>query len=331
MPNFEIRPLSEEEFSLWDDFVDDSPRGTLFHKSFWLKASGRRFVIYGYFKGGTLFAGIPLAYRKMFGIKIATHPPLAPYLGPIFRSQEAKYVNRISEEKEISRQIAKRLKKELFALFVTPPGETDLQPFLWEGFSVGVKYTYIINLNNSLEDIWKSMNDKRRNNIRKAERDGINIIPSDDFDLCFSLVEKTFAKQDMKTDFKAAAFSYDKVLRQRQQCKSFLAKDKNGDYIATIYMVWDNKRGYYLMGGYDPEKGHHGASSLAIWEAIKFAKKELGLAEFDFEGSMIPQLEQFFREFGGQLTPFYTVRWLKPYLDVPSLISRAGMAILHRL
>ena len=50
-----------------------------------------------------------------------------------------------------------------------------------------------------------------------------------------------------------------------------------------------------------------------MWKAIKFSKEELGLAEFDFEGSMVPQIEQFFRKFGGILTPYYSVVWEKPF------------------
>ena len=48
-----------------------------------------------------------------------------------------------------------------------------------------------------------------------------------------------------------------------------------------------------------------------MWEAIKFTKEELGLNQFDFEGSMVPPIELFFRKFGGKLTPYYTVSLTK--------------------
>ena len=68
---------------------------------------------------------------------------------------------------------------------------------------------------------------------------------------------------------------------------------------------------YYILGGYDVDERHHGASAIAMWEAIKFTKEELGLNQFDFEGSMVQQIERFFRKYGGKLTP-YTVSWTKP-------------------
>lgn len=32
-----------------------------------------------------------------------------------------------------------------------------------------------------------------------------------------------------------------------------------------------------------------------------------GVPQFDLEGSMIPEIERFFRGFGAQLTPYFTV------------------------
>lgn len=332
MPNFEIRPLNEDELSLWDDFVGESPQGALFHKSFWLKASGRKFVIYGYFKGGELYAGIPLVCSAKLGIKLASHPPLTPYLGVLFKRQDTKYVSRISQEKEMSQEIARRLKGQFHLVnFQFPPGSVDLQPFIWEGFVAGIRYTYIIDLNDSLESVWKGMEDKRRNDIRRAEKDGIGVVPSDDFEQTLNLVGETFTRQGITASFKSAALNYNEVLTQRNQCKSFLAKDKDGNSIAAVYIVWDNKSGYYLLGGYHSQKSHHGASALAMWEAIKFAKEELGLGAFDFEGSMVPHVELFFRKFGGEQTPYYTVSWVKPYLNLPRFASRVGDFILSRL
>lgn len=39
--------------------------------------------------------------------------------------------------------------------------------------------------------------------------------------------------------------------------------------------------------------------------------KNLGLKYFDFERSMIPQIERYFRGFGGQLTPYYRINKAK--------------------
>ncbi len=309
MPD-EIRPLKESEFIVWDALVDNSAYGTLFHKSSWLKACGRRFTIYGYFKNKDLLAGVPLVYRTILGFKRASQPALTPYSGIIFRKQDLKYVKRISREKDVLCSFAKRLKNEYHSCtFRFAPGAIDLQPFIWEGYYIVVSYTYMINLNNSLADIWSSMEDTRRNDIRKAEKDGIMIDISDNFEQAFCLVEKTYTRQKRKATFKSSAFNYYDVLKKKNQCKCFFAKDINHEPIAVVFIIWDNKRCYYLLGGYDSDKSHHGASALAMWEAMKFAKIELGVSEFDFEGSMVRPIERFFRKFGGEQIPLYSVSW----------------------
>ncbi len=324
--SFEVRPLTEDEYPLWDDFVDESPSGTVFHKSYWLEASRRRFVIYGCFRETELYAGIPITYRVEFGMKVASRTGLTPYSGIVFKEPESKYVTKLSNEKEASRQIARRLKRDFHVVRLAfSPGPVDLQPFIWEGFSSSMQYTYILQLDKSLEEILEAMDGSTRKHIRKAEKDGIAVDKSDEFDQLLKVVEKTYERQHMVMGYRyqKAATEYFKVLAQRKQCKAFLAKNGNGDYIAASYFVWDNKRAYSLHGGYNFEKSHAGAHPLAIWEAIKEAKQQLGLREYDFEGSMNPRREQFARGFGGKLVVRYHVAWARPYLKAALLIKSA--------
>ena len=104
--NSKVRLLTEDERSLWDNYVDESPQGTVFHKSFWLEASGRKYVIYGYFRGGELYAGICLTYITKFGINVASQPEMTPYSGVLFKEHYIKYVSKLSAEKEANQQIA---------------------------------------------------------------------------------------------------------------------------------------------------------------------------------------------------------------------------------
>ncbi|MFC1932959.1 GNAT family N-acetyltransferase [Chloroflexota bacterium] len=331
--NSEVRLLNENEYSLWDNLVDESSQGTVFHKSFWLKASEKKIVIYGYFKGRELYAGIPLSHCVKFGIRVALPPLLTPYSGVLLRKSEGKYVTRLSAEKEATQKIAQKLKSDQhFVNFMYPPGVVNIQPFLWEGFSLSIMYTYIIQLDRSLEDIWNAMEFETRHHIRKAEKDGIVINKSDDFNQTLNLVEKSNTRQnrDVRSELMVCP-AHDEVLAKRGQCKSFLAQDKNGDNIAAVYIVWDNRRSYNVLSGYDSEKKHHGASTLALWKAIEFSKQELGLEEFDFEGSMVPRLERFYRGFGGQQIVRYGVTWVKPSLKILVFAREAFRQILARL
>ena len=80
--------------------------------------------------------------------------------------------------------------------------------------------------------------------------------------------------------------------------QALIAEDDRGRVHAAGYFVWDESSMYYLYGGLDPELKSSGAMSLVLWEAISHARRVS--RAFDFEGSMLPSIESFFRSFGSR-------------------------------
>ncbi len=306
----EIKKLStDDDYARWDSFVSSSSNGTIFHKSFWLTAWGGDFDIWGTFKGNNLVGGFVAPCRKYLGMDLVAPPPLTPYSGIVFPSSKGKYTAKLSNEKELAAECAAFLKKRYkWGIISLDPTTIDMQPFIWDGFEASPHYTYILDAAD-IDQVWKNMVAERRNDIRKAENDGLSVIVAPSFEPVIDLVEKTFQRQDMSPRWKDTARRYYDALDLRGLCKGFLCVDAQGNNIATCFIIWDEKRAYYLLGGYDAENKHHGGSALCLWEAIRFTSLELGLKEFDFEGSMVPQIERSFRKFGGQLTPYYQIRW----------------------
>lgn len=87
--------------------------------------------------------------------------------------------------------------------------------------------------------------------------------------------------------------------------KILFAVDREKRIHAAIYIIWDKNSAYYLMGGSDPDLRHSGATSLLVWETIKYAATVT--KRFDFEGSMIEPIERFFRAFGAQQSPYFHI------------------------
>ena len=57
MGNFKFRNLEKNEYEMWNEFVDKSPQGSIFAKTFWLDAVGTKYNILGCFdKGDRLVA-----------------------------------------------------------------------------------------------------------------------------------------------------------------------------------------------------------------------------------------------------------------------------------
>jgi hypothetical protein len=284
----------------------------------WLDSSGRSYEIWGAYRGDRLIAGLPVSVRRLpFGVEASWPPPLTPYLSPILAPTGASDVKVLSLRKEVYRAFAQLLRRRFSTVKLGfPPGPADVQPFIWEGFSSCVKYTYVLALPN-LNDVWKGMDGSRRNDIRRAEKDGLTIDADAEFEELLALVQKTYGRQGKTVRDPAIATRYHEALTKHSQCRLLVTRDAEGRAIAGVYIVWDLRSAYYLMGGYDSEQSHHGATALAMWEAIRFVKEEIGVARFDFEGSMVPAVERFFRKFGGRLEPYFVIERTRPWLRAP--------------
>ena len=92
--------------------------------------------------------------------------------------------------------------------------------------------------------------------------------------------------------------------------------DRAGNLHAVAFIVWQNSSAYYIAGGGDPVFRSSGAHSLVLWEAIRQVSRYTG--KFDFEGSMLPGVERFFRGFGAVQTPYF-------------MITRGKLTLLDRI
>ena len=325
MPEYEIRELEKSEFPQWDNFVRHSPQGTLFHTPLWLEAAGVPFRLLGCFRGAELNGGFATA---VFGNRHAgaPHPALTPYLGVLYQPSRGKYVTKISTDKAIGSAFAAFLKNEFDTVSIRfPPEVVDLQPFIWEGFEAGLRYTYRLPLND-LEQTLNNMDTHRRHNIVSAERQGVRIESGADFEEVLRLSERSFQRQGLATTIRPAAKRFELTLRAAGLCRAFLARSASGAPIGGVWIAWDDKRAYYLLGGYEQSAKSNNAVPLAMWRAIQYTASTLKLSEFDFEGSMIPAVEQFFRKFGAVLTPTYTV-WHRKPIGLPRRVARKLMRV----
>jgi hypothetical protein len=72
-----------------------------------------------------------------------------------------------------------------------------------------------------------------------------------------------------------------------------------------IYIAYDDNCAYYLISGSDPDYRSSGALSYLLWEAISDASKRVD--RFDFEGSMLENVEKFIRGFGAHQKPYHKI------------------------
>jgi hypothetical protein len=290
--------------------------GNIFNTLDWLKIFENKIKIFGIYENEkNLIGGFCLYEKRIFCFKIYQNPPFTPCIGPILQIEAQSPVTVMDRWKEAMGLMAKTIDSLPYSVISISLNRdvVDTQPFIWKKFKVIPGYTYILNLEEPIEDIQKRMSKERRNDVNKAITDMLVTRQISDFKIVRSLVLLTFSRQK-KTINK---FYLDKILfrfANKNNSFAFVAFDKEKP-IAVTFCVYDKNTAYYLLGGYDCENKHHGAGALSIWEAIKYAKN-LGLKYFDFEGSMIPSIERYFRGFGGKLTPYYRINKARLPLEI---------------
>lgn len=281
--------------------------GSIFSRSWWLDAvAPNAWGEARIEKGGLLYARMPYVLKKKFGLRIIDMPPLTQTLGPWLRTYPGKYANLLAEEKELVTELIEQL--PTFDIFQQNfhYSITNWLPFYWRGFQQTTRYTYILDDLNDLNRIWEGFEKKIRTSLRRAEK---LVAVRDDLDLdrFMALNDMVFARQGRKAPYSRSVVErLDEACRLRNCRRIFGAQDSAGRIHAAVYIVWDEESAYYLMGGSNPDLRDSDASSLCLWEAIKFSS---GVTRaFDFEGSMLENVEAFFRAFGGRQKPYFQIR-----------------------
>lgn len=82
MAEYIVKEIGKSGHKEWDHLVDESPQGTVFHTSTWIdaveEAFGKRFRVYGCFKGEELFGECIVYEERSKCIKLAEVLPLTP-------------------------------------------------------------------------------------------------------------------------------------------------------------------------------------------------------------------------------------------------------------
>jgi lipid II:glycine glycyltransferase (peptidoglycan interpeptide bridge formation enzyme) len=254
-------------------------------------------------KGGNIFATMPYFIKD----NSIVMPPLTQTMGIYFKyPKNQKYYKKLSFEKEMIVKILKKLPSLGSFSQSFDYTYTNLLPFYWEGFHIKVNYTYVIE-NMTIEELEKNLEtDIRRRRRRKAISVGVKVNESEDIKKFYELNKMTFIRQGREIPY---SFEFIEQLykncKKHDSCKMFFAKNKEGIIIAGNFLIYDETKVYYLMGGIDPKKKDLGGMDAVQFESIKFA---LGSGRrFDFEGSMIESIEKYFRSFGSIQKPYFTV------------------------
>ncbi|MFQ2193690.1 GNAT family N-acetyltransferase [Aeromonas jandaei] len=306
---------------------EEEPTIPIFSQAWWLDAvAGESWDVCIVEKGNKIQASMPYVVKKKYGLTFLTQPSLTQNLGPWIRSAHSKYSKQLSQQKDLMEALIDQLPKYHYFSQSWHYSNTNWLPFYWRDFEQVTRYTYVIDDLSNIDDVWDSSLANIRTDIRKAENK-FNLVVKEHFPFSDFLLlnRQTFLRQGMQLPY-SESFVNQLVFtaKDRNQCRWFIAQDNEGRNHAGVLLVWDSESAYYLMGGGDPDLRNSGATSLCMWEAIKFASTVT--KRFDFEGSMIEPVERFFRAFGAKQTPYFALthrpsRWLNTAIHLKKALK----------
>lgn len=255
-------------------------------------------------RNNEIVASLPFVLKKKGFFKIINHHFFTQTMGPFIRPD---YRNPKQELK---------LMKELINALPECAGFdqhfhysiTNWLPFKWEGYQETTSYTYVLEDITDTQKIWDGFISDYKNKIEKAKT-VVEIVDDRSLEDFYNTAKLTFDRQGKKMIYDLDFLErFDSRLYMESRNKIFFAQDrKTGEIHAVLYMTLGDEAAHMHLAGANPELRNSNAGIYLVWHAIQYASEKEKLKKFDFQGSVIPQIERVHRNCGAIQKPFFRV------------------------
>lgn len=306
--SLEIKEIPKSESALWNTFAANSPQGTIFHTTKWADIISRTFQrsyrIIQCLKNGRPVGGMIFFTHKKLLWQMITPTAYFPFCAPIFYLPvNEKPQKTIHNHLTITSRIEQYLGDNYdYWILDMPASNRDVRSYLWKGASVEPRYNYVVSLKKR-EEIFNNFNQSIRKKLKQAENEETVVTESTDTNVMVDLISKSYHRHGMKP------------LVPESQLKTFIGEiisldevnlyylELNGKIITGRIVIIDDTTVYDFLAGSEDDTGF-GSTYLVASIMEKFAETK---EYFDFLGADHPQIEQFKRGFGGELTQGFRI------------------------
>jgi hypothetical protein len=299
----ELVQIENSKINEYKEIWEKSPNSIVFNDFEWLKLvcqSNEKVFLYGIYDNGILIGGFPLIKLNSRFMNYYSNTSLTPYTG-IFLLEKYNSAPKKREVLESFIEFIEKLSLDNFHFFFSPY-EKDFLPFKRSNYNIILNLTYKIDLLKDVNKIYQSLRNDKKRNIKAAEKELISVSFEKNSNLIIDLVKKTYRRQNKSINWISSAEQLLNNYQNYFQVTSFIG-DKPA---ASLCIVYDKSRAYYLFGGFNDALNNYNAGPYAMWNAILKAKA-LNKKVFDFEGSEIYTIEKYFQSFGGEQELYFSI------------------------
>ncbi len=237
------------------------------------------------------------------------NPPYTQTLGIWFSKELLEFErgnSQLHRQKDIIAELLSQLPKARNIDIELDHSVRYILPFRWHGFRIEPRFSYRIMNLKDYETVKSRIGKTVNKNVKAAQRNITVEEDSKDYECMLELQCMTYARQNRKPPY-PDEFTL-KVMKNSVENgagRLMIAKDESGIAHGAVFLLYDHNTCYYLLGGQNPDYKSDGSQNLLLVKAIEFASTVSD--SFDFEGSMIEGVENFFRQFGGEQIVYYRV------------------------
>lgn len=223
--------------------------------------------------------------------------------GPIVRENDGRIINMLLGE------FNKIIKKEsIYSQIRNFVYFDNKKAFLDNGYYFDEHLNIVIDLSKTEDELWKEVSQKRRNEIRKAQREGVKVMLDNSFEAlrdCYQILKEVYRNARLPLASLEFFCNLKEQLSSNTNTKFllFVAKYENkiiGCMLALGYknVIYD----FYAGALHQYYKKY--SNDLIPWEIFLWGKKE-GYTIFDFGGAGKPGVpygvRDYKKQFGGEL------------------------------
>lgn len=298
----------------WDDFVLNHPDGNIFQSpqmyKFHESVSNHIPFVFAVQSGEKILGLLSGAIMSNgFGPEKYFSRRAIIWGGPLTIKNEDLRIKKIIVEKLLSAFDSFIQKRAVYSEFRNLFDLTEYKDiFLKMRFRYEEHLNFIIDLTLSEEQLWKNLNQKRRNSIRKAQKENITSLET----TSESDLEESY--KIIKDVYKRAALPYPNLIYFKKALKyltsghfKVFSAYFEGKMIAIVYALCYKDIIYdWYAGSYSEYYGKY-PNCLIPWDVFKWGKNN-GYRKFDFGGAGKPDepygVRDFKKKYGGEMVNF---------------------------
>lgn|GEM_PF-3451222 len=299
MAKYEVRPWSGEPPAL-------AGLGAWYQRDYLTtlrQLEPRRVELFGIYAGEQPRLFLPLYQRGGRGLL----PALAAFFGPspLAELKESAWLACVEALTDWLRQ--RRLSE---IRFILPPSVGDVRPFLWNGWEVTPRYTYLV------EPVGAAgYSPAVRRQLKKAVGLGLAVQQTSNPAPLYQLYSKLMRRQGLPCASRKLVESL------AAEGEIYEARRSDGSLSAAVLLNEDDGFGYYTLAASAADSHGDGAPSLLVDHLLTLLQSKG--KKFDFVGANTPRLCRFKRGFGGALVGYYQLRLrLRPVNQLLSTLYR---------